>query len=178
MELVKKLTNLGIVNGGVADILLDGQEQLAFIKNYRIDIQKDKHTKYRCVVFPNNGRRVFKSPVLSYSETSGLQGASLQVGVFTLLQFRNLAPLLPTPVENFPDKIYLNLYSIPWQTFNIESLVKEYNVVKIYEEFLKMNGEYRESQAAFLQEYDRKKSMARKAAEKGESDPSISLEKI
>ena len=126
MRLVERLKHVGMVNGGAADILLDGKDQLAFIRHYDIDLNACKITNYRCVLFPNNGRRAFKSPVLGFSDTSELSGMSLQVGGFSLLQFRQLAPLLPNPVEGCSDRFYLNLYSIPWQTFEIGKILGQY----------------------------------------------------
>ena len=164
MTMVKKLEEIGIENGGVADILLDGKKQLAFLEDFGIDLQSGKTDDYRCVVFLNNGRREFSSPVLGFSENSRTGGTSLQIGIFSLLQFRQLAPLLPLPVSGQANKVYISLYSIPQHSFDIEKLVRIYKVEKVYQAFLKMRGEYRESQDAFIKELERIMSIARKAA--------------
>ena len=164
MNLVKKLENIGMVDGGVANIFLDVSHQVELIRQYGIDLDKHRVTDTRCVLFANNGRRVFSSPVLGFSESSEMSGMSLQVGIFCLIYFRHLIPLLPKPIDNHANKFHLSLYPVPLQTFDMSSLARAYNIERIFTEFSKMRGEYRETQHDFLTEYDRIKSVARKAA--------------
>ena len=184
MDIVQRLIALGIREDGPADIFLSSKRQFQLINDFQIDLRADKNTQYRCIIAANHGDQVFSSPVVGHSSGAMLGGMSLQVGIFTLLQYRRLIPLLPVFKDDYADKLVLGLYSVADPLFDLQQLVKIYRVDRVFEDFQKMQDHHKASQALFLEEYDKKKAIARKIASKHDpvhsesSDPGIILEEV
>ncbi len=186
MDIVQKLIDLGIREGGPADILLSSKQQFKLINDFEISLEAHKNTQYKCVVVPNNGHQVFSSPVMGPSANPIMGGTSLQVGVFTLLQFKKLIPLLPVFNDSRPDRLAIGLYSISEEFFDLEALVRLYKVERVHADFTKMQDAHKVSELAFLDEFERKKAITRKAqsnrtdsdANSGSSEPNILVEEV
>ena len=153
MDIVQKLIDLGICEGGPADILMSSKKQIALINDFGIDLKA-----------PNNGHHVFSTPVMGFSSNPNLGGTSLQIGVFNLLQFRKLIPLLPSFDESRPDRLVIGLYSLSEELYDLEALVKLYKVDQVYAEFNNMPDASKVAQQVFMEEFERKKAVARKAS--------------
>ena len=174
MDIVQRLIALGIRENGPADILLNSKRQFQLIKDFEIDLRADKNSRYRCMIAPNPGGEVFQSPVVGHSSGSLISGMSLQVGIFTLLHFKQLVPLLPVFKDSQTNRLSIGLYRISNQLFDLERLVKLYKVDRVFEDFQKMLPDHRSTQSEFLEEYDRKKTMQRKIAKQMDGETTVS----
>ncbi len=184
MDIVQRLLALGIKPDGPADILLNSRKQFQLIKDFGIDLQADKDNQYRCMIAPNTGNQVFNSPVVGHSAGSATTGMSLQVGIFTLLNFKRLLPLLPVFKDPQASRLTLGLYRVDDQLFDLPALVRLYKVDQVFEDFRKMQSDHRSTQSIFLQEYEAKKAMQRKVArqqsnlESDTREPGILMEEV
>ena len=125
-------------------------------------------------------------PIMGYSTLPDMGEISLQVGVFTLLQFWKLIPLVPVFNESRPDQLGIGLYSLSENLFDLAALAKLYKVEQVYADFINMPSAKKASLQAFLEEFERKKAVTRKAssvetdseASVGYADSSILVEEV
>ena len=186
MDILQRMIALGICKGGPADILMDSKRQFELISELEIDLGTQKSNEGNCIVVPNNGGHVFTSPVMGYSTDPNMGEISLQVGVFTLLQFWKLIPLVPVFDESRTDQLRIGLYTLPEELFDLEALAKLYKVEQVHADFSNMPIEKKSSLQAFFEEFERKKAVTRKAssmgidsaARDGSADSSIMLEEV
>lgn len=186
MDIIQRMIGLGICEGGPADILINSKQQFRLIDELEIDLAAHKNTDCKCIIVPNNGGHVFRSPVMGYSADPKIGEISLQVGVFTLLQFWKLIPLVPAFNESHPDQLGIGLYSLSEDYFDLEALTKLYKVEQVYADFINMPIAKKLSPHAFLEEFERKKAVIRKASTMGTdsaartaiADSSIMVEEV
>lgn len=154
MGIVEKLNAIGIKQGQPADILLDSSKQLRLIHDYGIDTNRDRFTRYRCLISLNTGSRKYRSPILGHTRDAMLPASSMQLGIFNMLYFDKILPLNPTDRNKPVNCFELSLFKIPDDKYDLRDLVSRYNLHKVYRNFLELDDAFKKDRAKLIEGYE------------------------